>query len=107
MGKDLPSTSYSISARFAAAREHVEPFIQECVDRSALIHTDGSLLYAFLDREGYQHERTIVQDLVHASRSSPTPTARSLPRRVRLPLHTAIAIQPQPRPEQLELTGYP
>ncbi len=47
----------------AAAREHVEPFIQECVDRSVLIHTDGSLLYAFLDREGYQHERTIVQDL--------------------------------------------
>jgi hypothetical protein len=47
----------------AAAREYVEPFIRECVDRSALIQTDGSLLYAFLDHEGYRHRRTIVQDL--------------------------------------------
>jgi len=45
------------------AREHVEPFVQECIDPSALIHTDGSLLYAFLDREGYRHQRTVVQDL--------------------------------------------
>lgn len=45
------------------AREHIEPFVRENVAPDALIHTDGSQLYAFLAREGYRHERTIVQDL--------------------------------------------
>ncbi len=45
------------------AREYVEPFVRECIDRSATIQTDGSLLYAFLGREGYRHERTVMQDL--------------------------------------------
>jgi transposase-like protein len=47
----------------AAAQVHVEPFIEASVDPSALVHTDGSLLYSFLDRQGYQHKRTIVQDV--------------------------------------------
>ena len=46
-----------------AAQVHVQPFIEASVDPSALVHTDGSMLYSFLDREGYQHKRTIVQDV--------------------------------------------
>jgi transposase-like protein len=47
----------------AAAQVHVQPFIEASVDPSALVHTDGSMLYSFLDRAGYQHKRTIVQDV--------------------------------------------
>jgi hypothetical protein len=47
----------------AAAQVHVQPFIEACIDPSALIHTDGSLLYSFLDRHGYQHTRTTLQDV--------------------------------------------
>jgi hypothetical protein len=45
------------------AQVHVQPFIEASVEPSALVHTDGSMLYSFLDREGYQHKRTIVQDV--------------------------------------------
>jgi len=47
----------------AAAQEHVQPFIEASIDPRAAVHTDGSMLYSFLDREGYRHIRTIVQDV--------------------------------------------
>lgn len=80
----------------SAAREYVEPFISECVDPSALIQTDGSLLYAFLAREGYRHQRTIVQDFA-GRRLGSLPTVNrvaSLLKRWLLGTHHG-AIQPQ------------
>jgi transposase-like protein len=46
-----------------AAQVHVQPFIEASIDPAALVQTDGSLLYSFLDRQGYRHTRTIVQDV--------------------------------------------
>jgi transposase-like protein len=47
----------------AAAQAYVGPFIEASIDPEALVHTDGSMLYSFLDHEGYQHRRTIVRDM--------------------------------------------
>lgn len=46
-----------------ASQVHVQPFLEACIDPGALVHTDGSTLYNFLDRPGYQHTRTIVEDV--------------------------------------------
>jgi predicted RNA-binding Zn-ribbon protein involved in translation (DUF1610 family) len=56
-----------------AAQEHVRPFIEASIDPSALVQTDGSLLYSFLHREGYLRTRTVVHNV-----ASSRPTA-SLP----------------------------
>jgi len=47
----------------AATQEYVQPFIEAAIEPSSQVHSDGSMLYAFLDREGYRHARTVVQDV--------------------------------------------
>jgi hypothetical protein len=47
----------------AFSQEYVEPFIRENVAPGSLIRSDGSTIYARLEREGYHHHRTIVVDV--------------------------------------------
>lgn len=45
----------------SASQEHVQPFVEESIEPSAKVHTDGSLLYGFLEKGGYAHQRTVVR----------------------------------------------
>ena len=44
----------------SASQEHVQPFVQESIEPSAQVHTDGSWAYRFLEPGGYAHQRTAV-----------------------------------------------
>ena len=45
-----------------ASQHYVQPFVAATVAPGTSVHTDGSMLYSFLLRDGYPHERTVVQD---------------------------------------------
>lgn len=45
----------------SASQDQVQPFVEESIEPSARVHTDGSPVYGFLERGGYAHERTVVR----------------------------------------------
>jgi hypothetical protein len=47
----------------AFSQEYVGPFIRENIAPGSLIRSDGSPVYARLEREGYRHHRTIVNEI--------------------------------------------
>ena len=80
----------------AAAQRYVQPFVTSVVEPSARVRTDGSLIYNFLPREGYEHDRLIAQDTA-ASRLATLPGVNrvaSLLKRWLLGTHHG-AIQPR------------
>jgi hypothetical protein len=44
-----------------ASQEHMQPFVEESIEPAAQVQTDGSLLYGFLEKLGYIHQRTVVR----------------------------------------------
>ena len=46
-----------------ASRGALHAFIQQSIEPGSLVHTDGLMAYRGLERLGYQHEITVLQDL--------------------------------------------